>query len=108
MEKHTRSEYFKLYRSRVPNLPNTFNNYKIIVNPRLVLNATVPWPAGKCERKAYGRVDHAIARMYHFKTLHTHPTQTLVRDVHLWDYANDSIQAVSKFYRPVDSLRPRL
>ncbi len=84
------------YIDRVPNLPNIFNNYKIIVNPRLVLKATVHGLLESVNGRPTVRVDNAIARMYHFKNFTYPPNTKLVRDDHLWDYANDSIQAVSK------------
>ncbi|XP_058606602.1 uncharacterized protein si:zfos-464b6.2 isoform X2 [Onychostoma macrolepis] len=84
------------YIDRVPNLPNVFNNYKIIVNPRLVLKTTVHGLLESVNGRSTVWVNNAIARMYHFKNF-TYPSNTnLVRDDHLWDYANDLIPAVSK------------
>ncbi|XP_016403314.1 uncharacterized protein LOC107736408, partial [Sinocyclocheilus rhinocerous] len=84
------------YIDRVPNLPNTFNNYKIIVNPRLVLKATVHGLLESVNRSPTVRVNNSIARMYHFKNFTYPPNTKLVRDYHLWDYANYLIPAVSK------------
>ncbi|XP_067275563.1 uncharacterized protein si:zfos-464b6.2 isoform X2 [Pseudorasbora parva] len=82
------------YIERVPNNPNSFNNYKIIVNPRLVYQATVHGLLDPSS--ATVRVDNSIARMYHSKNF-SYPTNTnLIRDDHLWVYANDLIPAVSK------------
>ncbi|XP_043072667.1 uncharacterized protein si:zfos-464b6.2 [Puntigrus tetrazona] len=84
------------YINRVPNLPNTFNNYKIIVNPRLVLKTTVHGLLDSVNGKSTVRVDNSIARIYHFKNF-TYPADTkLVKDDHHWNYANDLIPAVTK------------
>ncbi|XP_016300424.1 uncharacterized protein LOC107656975 isoform X1 [Sinocyclocheilus anshuiensis] len=81
---------------RVPNIPNTFNNYKIIVNPRLVQKATVHGLLESVNGSPTVRVNNAIARMYHLKNFTYPPNTNLIRDDHLWDYANDLIPAVSK------------
>ncbi|XDV29756.1 hypothetical protein PO909_032799 [Leuciscus waleckii] len=81
---------------RIPNIPNTFNNYKIIVSPRLVVKATVHGLLETVNPQSYTlRVKNSIARMYHMKL--SYPTNTnLIRDDHLNDYAKDLIPAVSK------------
>lgn len=84
------------YIDRVPNIPGTFNNYKIIVNPRLVQEATVHGLLKSANGKGTVRVDNAIARMYHFKDFTYSPNTDLIKDDHLWDYTNDLIPAVSK------------
>ncbi|XP_052438679.1 uncharacterized protein LOC127977706 [Carassius gibelio] len=84
------------YIDRVPNLPNTFNNFKIIVNPRLVLKATVHGLLTSVNGRPTVRVKNSIARMYHYKHFTYPPNTNLVSDDHLWDYAKDLIPAVSK------------
>ncbi|XP_077091666.1 uncharacterized protein LOC143744143 [Siphateles boraxobius] len=76
--------------------PNSDDSYKIIVNPRLVLKATVHGLLETVKpRPCTVRVKNSIARMYHMKS--SYPTKTnLVRDDHLNDYAGDLIPAVSK------------
>ncbi|XP_056334863.1 uncharacterized protein si:zfos-464b6.2 [Danio aesculapii] len=85
------------YIQRVPNNPKAFNNYKVIVNPRLVLMATVH---GLLDTVNLGqhtvRVDRDVARMYHSKNF-TYPLNTnLITDYRLWDYADELIPAVTK------------
>ncbi|XDV29755.1 hypothetical protein PO909_032798 [Leuciscus waleckii] len=77
-------------------IPNSFDNYKIIVSPRLVLQATVHGLVESVKPRPYTvRVKNSIARMYHMKF--SYPTNTdLIRDDHLNDYAEDLIPAVSK------------
>uniref|UniRef100_A0A8C1Z0H1 Glycosyltransferase family 92 protein n=1 Tax=Cyprinus carpio TaxID=7962 RepID=A0A8C1Z0H1_CYPCA len=84
------------YINRVPNPPNYFSNFKIIVNPRLVLKATVHGLLDSVNGKPLVWVSNSIAHMYHFKHFTYPPNTKLVRDDHLWDYANDLIPAVSK------------
>uniref|UniRef100_A0A8C2E982 Glycosyltransferase family 92 protein n=1 Tax=Cyprinus carpio TaxID=7962 RepID=A0A8C2E982_CYPCA len=84
------------YINRVPNPPNYFSNFKIVVNPRLVLKATVHGLLDSVNGKPLVWVSNSIARMYHFKHFTYPPNTKLVRDDHLWDYANDLIPAVSK------------
>ncbi|XP_048024833.1 uncharacterized protein LOC125254303 [Megalobrama amblycephala] len=85
------------YIERIPNDPKAFNNYKIIVSPRLALKATVH---GLLETVNPGpstvRVSNSIARMYHSKYFEYPQNTNLIRDDHLWDYAKDLIPAVSK------------
>ncbi|XP_067245684.1 uncharacterized protein [Chanodichthys erythropterus] len=85
------------YIERIPNDPKAFNNYKVIVSPRLALKATVH---GLLETVHHGsttvRVSNSIARMYHSKYFKYPPNTNLIRDDHLWDYAKDLIPAVSK------------
>ncbi|ROL52922.1 Beta-1,4-galactosyltransferase galt-1 [Anabarilius grahami] len=85
------------YIERVPNDPKAFNNYKVIVSPRLALKATVH---GLLETLNPGpstvRVSNSIARMYHSKYFEYPQNTNLIRDDHLWDYAKDLIPAVSK------------
>ncbi|KAK9958310.1 hypothetical protein ABG768_010441 [Culter alburnus] len=85
------------YIDKVPNIPNSFNNYKVIVSPRLALKATVH---GLLETVKPGsstvRVSNSIARMYHSKYFEYPQNTNLIRDDHLWDYAKDLIPAVSK------------
>ncbi|CAM4576124.1 unnamed protein product [Leuciscus chuanchicus] len=77
-------------------IPNSFDNYKIIVSPRLVLQATVHGLVESVKPRPYTvRVKNSIARMYHMKF--SYPTNTdLIRDDRLNDYAKDLIPAVSK------------
>ncbi|KAL1256410.1 hypothetical protein QQF64_011955 [Cirrhinus molitorella] len=84
------------YIDRVPIDPNVFNNFKIIVNPRLVLKTTVHGLMDTVNTRSTVRVYNSIARMYHFKNLTYPPDTVLIRDNHLWAYANDLIPAVSK------------
>ncbi|XP_048025241.1 uncharacterized protein LOC125254603 [Megalobrama amblycephala] len=85
------------YIERIPNDPTAFNNFKVIVSPRLTLKATVH---GLLETVNPGsttiRVSNSIARMYHSKYIDITPNANLIRDDHLWDYAKDLIPAVSK------------
>ncbi|XP_051725600.1 uncharacterized protein si:zfos-464b6.2 isoform X10 [Ctenopharyngodon idella] len=85
------------YIERIPINPSAFNNYKVIVSPRLVLKATVH---GLLETVNPGsttvRVSNSIARMYHSKNFIYPQNTNLIRDDHLWDYAKDLIPAVSK------------
>uniref|UniRef100_A0A672RWJ3 Glycosyltransferase family 92 protein n=1 Tax=Sinocyclocheilus grahami TaxID=75366 RepID=A0A672RWJ3_SINGR len=94
--KHVKGINILNYIDRVPNIRNAFNNYKIIVNPRLVQKATVHGLLESVNGSPTVRVNNAIARMYHFKNFTYPPNTNLIRDDHLWDYANDLIPAVSK------------
>lgn len=85
------------YIQRVPNNPNAYNNFKVIVNPRLVLMATVH---GLLDTVNVGkhtvRVNRNVARMYHSKNFTYPPNTNLIPDDHLWDYADELIPAVTK------------
>ncbi|XP_073706972.1 uncharacterized protein [Garra rufa] len=94
--KNVRGTNILNYIDRVPINPNVFNNYKIIVNPRLVLKTTVHGLLDSVASSSTVRVNNSIARMYHFKNITYPPNTVLIRDDHLWSYANDLIPAVSK------------
>ncbi|KAI5098431.1 hypothetical protein C0J45_12158, partial [Silurus meridionalis] len=80
---------------RISNDPNQPNNFKVIINPRLVYKATVH---GLLEPiNGTVRVDPQIARMYHFRDI---PEEILkerlqIQDAHLRDYMDSLIPAVS-------------
>ncbi|XP_017556563.2 uncharacterized protein LOC108429347 isoform X1 [Pygocentrus nattereri] len=84
---------------RIPNDPNVFNNFKVIVNPRLVLKATVHGLLDSMGGTV--RVDPKIARMYHIKSYPSKyfSPESVIRDTHLWDYADKLIPAVSEVLR---------
>lgn len=94
--KHVKGINILNYIDRVPNIPGAFNYYKIIVNPRLVKEATFHGLLKSVNGKPTVRVDNAIACMYHFKNYTYSPNTDLIKDDHLWDYTNDLIPAVSK------------
>ncbi|KAK3570067.1 hypothetical protein QTP86_010248 [Hemibagrus guttatus] len=81
---------------RLSNDPARFNNFKVIVNPRLVFMTTVHGLLQSV--KGSVRVDHEIARMYHMKNIQRKDavTDSHIRDTHLRDYAYRLIPAVSK------------
>lgn len=85
------------YVQQMPNNPNVYNNFKVIVNPRLVLMATVH---GLLKNVNPGqttvRVNRNIARMYHSKNFTYPPNTKLIYDDRLWGYADELIPAVSK------------
>lgn len=84
------------YVDRIPVNPYVFNNIKVIVNPRLVLEATVHGLLKTVNGHSTVRVNHDIARLYHSKDIE-YPSDThLIRDERLWEYAEDLIPAVSK------------
>ncbi|KAI5629623.1 hypothetical protein C0J50_2278 [Silurus asotus] len=81
---------------RIRNDPKEFNNFKVIVDPRLVYKATVHGFLDII--KSTVRVDSQIARMYHIRHV---PKERLastfqIQDTHLRDYADSLILAVSK------------
>ncbi|KAI5098429.1 hypothetical protein C0J45_12156, partial [Silurus meridionalis] len=81
---------------RIKNDPNKFNDFKIIVNPRLVYMTTVHGLLKSI--KGTVRVDPQIARMYHIRDI---PKVNLakssqIQDTHLRDYVDSLIPAVSK------------
>lgn len=84
------------YIDRLPNPPKVFNNFKIIVNPRLVLKTTVHGLLATVNGAFTVRVNNSVARMYHFKDFSYTPNTVPIRDDHLWDYVNDLIPAVSE------------
>ncbi|KAG1938683.1 glycosyltransferase family 92 protein [Pimephales promelas] len=77
-------------------VPISLDNFKIIVNPRLVLRVNVHGIEETVKHQRYYtvRVQNSIARMYHIKSYSTNTK--LVRDDHLNDYAGDLVPAVSK------------
>ncbi|XP_031429802.1 uncharacterized protein LOC116221867 isoform X2 [Clupea harengus] len=80
---------------REPNNPNAFNNFKVIVNPRMVYRTTVH---GLLWADSEGvRVDRDVARMYHIKPEVTDDVtdDKLIQDERLWDYAPRLVPAVS-------------
>ncbi|KAI7802389.1 uncharacterized protein si:zfos-464b6.2 isoform X2 [Triplophysa rosa] len=84
------------YVDRIPNDPYRFNNIKVIVNPRLVLEATVHGLLKTVNGHNTVRVRNDIARMYHLKNCEYPRGTHLIRDKRLWSYADDLIKAVSK------------
>ncbi|KAA0714780.1 hypothetical protein E1301_Tti006380 [Triplophysa tibetana] len=84
------------YVNRIPNDPDRFNNIKVIVNPRLVLKATVHGLLETVNGRNTVRVRNEIARMYHLKHFEYPGDTHLIRDQRLWGYADDLIPAVSK------------
>ncbi|XP_017557017.1 uncharacterized protein LOC108429569 isoform X2 [Pygocentrus nattereri] len=84
---------------RIPNDPNVFNNFKVIVNPRLVFKATVHGVLDSASGTV--RVDPKIARMYHIKRYPSKNVRanSVIRDTRLWDYVDKLIPAVSEVLR---------
>ncbi|KAL7870838.1 hypothetical protein SRHO_G00083350 [Serrasalmus rhombeus] len=84
---------------RIPNDPNVFNNFKVIVNPRLAFKATVHGILDSASGTV--RVDPKIARMYHVKSYPSKnfSPKSVIRDTRLWDYADKLIPAVSEVLR---------
>lgn len=81
---------------RMSNDPTRFNNFKIIVNPRLVYKTTVHGVL-QSERGTV-RVSPQIARLYHVKEIEEEILEQFskIDDPHLRDYADSLIPAVSK------------
>lgn len=81
---------------RISNDPSMFNNFKMIVNPRLVFQTTVHGLLQNVRGSV--RVDHDIARMYHMRAITNEilETRKQIQDTHLRDYADSLIPAVSK------------
>ncbi|MCI4379451.1 hypothetical protein PGIGA_G00228380 [Pangasianodon gigas] len=82
--------------TRISNDPTQFNNFKVIVNPRLLFKVTVHGLLQSI--KGSVRVDPHIARMYHMRSI---PNEIVAKrskkqDTHLRDYADSLIPAVSK------------
>uniref|UniRef100_A0A3B4EPT6 Glycosyltransferase family 92 protein n=1 Tax=Pygocentrus nattereri TaxID=42514 RepID=A0A3B4EPT6_PYGNA len=71
---------------RIPNDPNVFNNFKVIVNPRLVFKATVH---GLLHSK--GVLSGYLSKYF--------SQQSILNDTRLWDYADKLIPAVSEVLR---------
>ncbi|TRY89265.1 hypothetical protein DNTS_031838 [Danionella cerebrum] len=95
--KHVKGTNILNYIHRLPNVPNEFNNYKIIVNPRLVVKPTVHGILeGIYDDSLTVRVHPNVARMYHWKPFGFPSDTQLILDDHLWDYANDLVPAVSR------------
>ncbi|XP_017556362.1 uncharacterized protein LOC108429227 [Pygocentrus nattereri] len=84
---------------RIPNDPNEFNNFKVIMNPRLVFKPSVHGLLDSIGGTV--RVDPKIARMYHIKSYPSKyfSPESVIRDTHLWDYADKLIPAVSEVLR---------
>ncbi|KAI4897389.1 hypothetical protein NFI96_009081, partial [Prochilodus magdalenae] len=78
---------------RVPVDTNVFNDFKVIVNPRLVFRTTVHGLLDP--RDGTVRVDSKIARIYHIRHI-TSEESSVIRDTRLWDYAKKLIPAVSE------------
>ena len=75
--------------------PNAFNNYKVIVNPRMVYRTTVH---GLLRADCKGvRVDRDVARIYHIRAPWRQDVtdDKLIQDERLWDYAPRLVPAVS-------------
>ncbi|KAG7333008.1 hypothetical protein KOW79_003143 [Hemibagrus wyckioides] len=89
------------YVYRISNDPTMFNNFKVIVNPRLVFEATVHGLLQSL--KGTVRVDHEIARMYHIKNFQKKVVgeRSYILDTHLRDYADRLIPAVSNVLQKV-------
>ncbi|XP_051953020.1 uncharacterized protein si:zfos-464b6.2 isoform X3 [Xyrauchen texanus] len=85
------------YVDRIPNDPSSFNNFKILVNPRLVSQVTVHGLLKTVNPNKFTiRVDHNIARLYHFKDFPCPANMELIRDKRHLDYAEDLMTAVSR------------
>ncbi|KAL7878384.1 hypothetical protein AOLI_G00093580 [Acnodon oligacanthus] len=84
---------------RIPNDLKVFNNFKVLVNPRLAFKATVH---GLLHSEGGTvRVDPQIARMYHIKSYPSKyfSPKSVINDTRLWDYAEKLIPAVSEVLR---------
>ncbi|KAL6478663.1 hypothetical protein MHYP_G00120960 [Metynnis hypsauchen] len=81
---------------RIPNDPNVFNNFKVIVNPRLVFKATAHGLLDSMGGTV--RLDPKIAHMYHIKIYPSKyfSPKSIIRGTRLWDYADKLIPAVSE------------
>ncbi|XP_047678144.1 uncharacterized protein LOC113633961 isoform X2 [Tachysurus fulvidraco] len=84
------------YVYRLINDPSKFNNFKVIVNPRLVFETTVHGFLKSMTGTV--RVNVEVARMYHIKnfTKEDALTDKSILDTHLRDYADRLIPAVSE------------
>ncbi|KAK2848324.1 hypothetical protein Q7C36_010006 [Tachysurus vachellii] len=81
---------------RLSNDPKEFNNFKVIVNPRLVFRTTVHGFLQSVNGSI--RVDPNIARIYHIRNISSEAllTSSIIRDTRLRDYADMLIPAVSE------------
>ncbi|XP_060779328.1 beta-1,4-galactosyltransferase galt-1 isoform X3 [Neoarius graeffei] len=81
---------------RLSNDPTKFNNFKVIVNPRLVFQTTVHGFLKSVGNSV--RVDSKIARMYHMRNISEEivSMRTQIRDARHRDYADQLIPAVSE------------
>ncbi|XP_053478616.1 beta-1,4-galactosyltransferase galt-1-like [Ictalurus furcatus] len=81
---------------RLSNDPEEFNNFKVIVNPRLVFSTTVHGFLQSVNDSI--RVDPAIAHLYHVRNISGEnlTKRSIVRDARLRDFADRLIPAVSK------------
>ncbi|KAK3547895.1 hypothetical protein QTP70_000354 [Hemibagrus guttatus] len=81
---------------RLNNDPKEFNDFKVIVNPRLVFRTTVHGFLQSVNDSI--RVDPEIAHIYHIRKVlsETLLTRSIVRDTRLRDYADMLIPAVSE------------
>ncbi|XP_076845910.1 uncharacterized protein LOC143491088 [Brachyhypopomus gauderio] len=84
---------------RIRNDPNKFNNFKVIVNPRLVYKATVHGLL--VSDGSTFRVDPNIARMYHMRHVDSFNKTLLIDDTRVWDYAHMLIPSVSEVLQQV-------
>lgn len=84
---------------KISNDPRKFNNFKVIVNPRLVFKTTVHGVLQSVGGTI--RVDPQIAHMYHLRKIENEnlKQQTEILDPRLRDYANTLIPAVSEVLR---------
>ncbi|XP_053090656.1 glycosyltransferase family 92 protein F13G3.3-like [Pangasianodon hypophthalmus] len=84
------------YVYRLNNDPTKFNDFKVIVNPRLVFKTMVHGFLQSI--KGSVRVDHEIARMYHLRNVTRKDviTHYHIRDTRLRDYAYRLMPAVSE------------
>ncbi|XP_047678142.1 beta-1,4-galactosyltransferase galt-1-like isoform X6 [Tachysurus fulvidraco] len=84
------------YVYKLINDPSKFNNFKVIVNPRLVFETTVHGLLKSM--KGTVRVNPEVARMYHIKNFKKEDalTNKIILDTHLRDYADRLIPAVSE------------
>ncbi|XP_058244492.1 uncharacterized protein LOC131352405 isoform X2 [Hemibagrus wyckioides] len=89
------------YVYRLSNDPTRFNDFKVIVNPRLVFTTTVHGFLQSMNGSV--RVNHEIARMYHLRDIQRDDVVTHfhIRDTRLRDYADRLIPAVSKVLQKV-------
>lgn len=81
---------------RLSNDPTKFNDFRVIVNPRLVFQTTVHGFLQSVNGSV--RVDHKIARMYHLRNITSKDvvTHSHIQDTHLRKFADRLIPAVSE------------
>ncbi|XP_060779331.1 uncharacterized protein si:zfos-464b6.2 isoform X5 [Neoarius graeffei] len=84
---------------RLSNDPTKFNDFKVIVNPRLVFQTTVHGFLQSVNGSV--RVNHAIARKYHLRNITNTDvvTHSRIQDTRLREFADRLIPAVSEVLR---------